>query len=352
VLYAAGEMEEPVRAAVEAHARLCPDCAAALRREMQLAETLAAGSQTAAEPDASDLLLARCRRELSKALDDAGARRSGWREWLRPRNWAAGFRPSLDFHPAWSVAALLLIGLLSGLAGWEGIGRAPLQQLGPTMMTVSAAPPPPVSPAGADAAPQAAAQDRPASDGAGDNVHVANYDAVAQIPAQRPPAPFPVETGAAQDQAPRQAARIPRRGERAPRAWRNAPPPRMPAGAGPAGAWDIPVRGRLAELSRRMESLWWGGVRVDPTEQQKRLVQSPPPEYPEAARRAGIEGQVTLLVRISSDGSVQDATLLSGEPVLGRAASAAVEQWRYAPVRIGGQPANILTSVTFAFELR
>jgi TonB family protein len=101
-----------------------------------------------------------------------------------------------------------------------------------------------------------------------------------------------------------------------------------------------------------MESLWRGGVRVDPADQQKRLLPSPAPEYPEAARRAGIEGQVTLEVRIGRDGSVEDMTLLSGEPVLGRAAMQAVEQWRYAPLRIGGQPVSILTSVTLAFELR
>jgi protein TonB len=108
----------------------------------------------------------------------------------------------------------------------------------------------------------------------------------------------------------------------------------------------------LAELSRRMESLWWGGIRIDPAEQQQRLVHGPSPEYPEVARRAGIEGQVTLLLRINRDGSVEDSELLSGEPVLGRAAAEAVERWRYSPLRIGGRPVNILTSVTFNFQLR
>jgi protein TonB len=112
------------------------------------------------------------------------------------------------------------------------------------------------------------------------------------------------------------------------------------------------MHGPLWELTRKIENFWWGAVRVDSVEQQKRLLQAPAPEYPEAARRAGIEGQVTMLVRIGADGAVQDATLLYGEPILGRAAAHAIEQWRYAPLRIGGEPVNVLTAVTLAFELR
>jgi protein TonB len=106
------------------------------------------------------------------------------------------------------------------------------------------------------------------------------------------------------------------------------------------------------EISRRMDTLWWGGVRVDPADQQQRLLRAPSPEYPEVARRAGIEGQVTLLLWIAEDGSVQESRLLSGEPVLGRAAMRAVEQWRYAPPRIGGRPVSVVSSVTLSFELR
>jgi protein TonB len=74
--------------------------------------------------------------------------------------------------------------------------------------------------------------------------------------------------------------------------------------------------------------------------------------YPEAARQAGIEGQVTLGLRIGRNGLVEDVRLLSGEPVLGRAAMEAVEQWRYAPLWISGQAVRTLTTVTLAFELR
>jgi TonB family protein len=335
VLCAAGELQTPARVAVEAHARICPNCAPVLQREMQLAEILAPGGKSAAGPEPSDLLLSSCRSELSKALD-AEAEPRGWQEWLRPRNWAAAI--SLDFHPAWSVATLLLIGAISGLAGFEGVGRVQLQHLGPTVMTVFAAPPPPVAPAAADPGQNRPAESLYARD-AGGNVFPAT-------------APLSLEARTARDQARRDTARVQPRGETPPRFWRNAPPPRLPAGVDMTASRGFPSNSRLAELSRRMESLWWGGVRVDPTEQHARLLQAIAPEYPEAARRAGIEGQVTLLLRIGPDGSVEDATLLSGEPILGRAAAEAVEQWRYSPARIGGQPVNVLTSVTFAFQLQ
>jgi TonB family protein len=329
VLYALGELEAAVRAAAEEHARACPACAALLQRETAFAEIIASGSRAAAEQEPSDLLLASCRNRLSRRLDvtKIPIRPRAWTTLFSLRDWIAAFRVSPRFHPAWSAAALLLVGTLAGLAGWQGIGREPLQQWGPTAMTVLAAPPP-VAPAQEDATPQSAAQPQLPAPSVPEDTHVYSATDAGMNEAS------PVETF--------------RPDNRRPLAWRNEPPPRPT----PPPAWDAPERGGLAQLSRRMETLWWGGVRIDPAEQQRRLVRAPSPEYPEVARRAGIEGQVTLLLRIAPDGTVEDSQLLSGEPVLGRAAAQAVQQWRYSPLRIGGQPVSILTSVTFDFELR
>jgi TonB family protein len=303
---------------------------------LQLAAALAAHIRALAESEPSDQLLANCRRDLGKALGaEAAARQNARRGWWNARSWVALFRVSPDFHPAWSVAALLLVGILAGLAGYQGVGRAPLPQPGQPLMTISAVPPvfaqePATSGIRAqrsepreNAAPPAASQARN-----GRSVVSQGSPAGVQAPLSlRPRGPIP-------------------------QTQRDAPSPEIPDGLFPAAAWDIPAGSRLDGWSRRMESLWWGGVRVDPAEQRSRLVQSPPPEYPEAARRARIEGPVTLGVRIGGDGSVEDVTLLSGEPVLGRAAMRAVEQWRYVPPRIGGRPVSILSSVTLVFELR
>jgi TonB family protein len=352
LLYALGELEARARAGVEEHARVCPGCAAVLQRETALAGILAPGNRALGGQEPSDLLLAHCRSELAGTLDqaEAASRRRAWTSLFSPWSWIAALRFSPKFHPAWSVAALLMVAAVSGLAGWEGVGHAPLQRLGTAaVMTVSAAPPPPVTPTGQDAAPQASAPDRPVVNGTAEDNHVyaatdaGMNDAVSQSW---------FEGSAVPDQARLPVAGGPLGSEAAPHAWRHEPPLRMPAGLGPGAVWDAPASGRLAELSRSMDTLWWGGVRVDPAEQQKRLMLAPLPEYPEVARRAGIEGQVTLLLRIGKDGAVEDSELLSGEPVLGRAASEAVDQWRYSPLRIDGQPVNILTSVTLSFQLR
>jgi TonB family protein len=113
---------------------------------------------------------------------------------------------------------------------------------------------------------------------------------------------------------------------------------------------DAPTR--FAALARMFDELWWGGVRVDPDEQQKRLVRPVLPQYPEAARQAGIEGDVALRVLIGKDGAVSSMEVISGDPVLARAAMRAVEQWRYAPALADGRPVDVVTTVSVAFRLR
>ena len=107
----------------------------------------------------------------------------------------------------------------------------------------------------------------------------------------------------------------------------------------------------ITKISRLFDPFVWGGIRVDPTDQQKRLLAATAPEYPDVARWAGIEGEVTLRIFIAPDGTVRSVVPLSGLPVLGRAATQAVEQWRYAPALVDGHPVGVVTTVTLAFRL-
>jgi TonB family protein len=104
-------------------------------------------------------------------------------------------------------------------------------------------------------------------------------------------------------------------------------------------------------FARVFESLVWGGIRVDPADQQKRLSQAVAPDYPDVARWAGIEGEVTLRIFIGAGGTVRSIVPLTGPPVLARAAMRAVEQWRYAPALVDGHPVDVVTTVTIAFRL-
>ena len=51
--------------------------------------------------------------------------------------------------------------------------------------------------------------------------------------------------------------------------------------------------------------------------------------YPELAKRMNITGVVKILVTVSPNGSVKDAKLVGGHPLLANAALDAVKKWRY-----------------------
>src|SRR5712664_3279019 len=100
-----------------------------------------------------------------------------------------------------------------------------------------------------------------------------------------------------------------------------------------------------------LEIKFRGGVTEAPEDFQKRLVNFPKPSYPALAQRAGLQGFVKLQVRVKKDGSVEVQKLLEGEPALADAAIAAVKQWRAKPASINGQPVEVISTVTFNFQL-
>jgi TonB family protein len=53
------------------------------------------------------------------------------------------------------------------------------------------------------------------------------------------------------------------------------------------------------------------------------------PTYPELARRMKISGVVKVQVTVAANGTVKDAKLLGGHPVLANAVLDAVKKWRY-----------------------
>jgi TonB family protein len=101
----------------------------------------------------------------------------------------------------------------------------------------------------------------------------------------------------------------------------------------------------------KLEIAFFGGLREDPGEFQNRLVYSPRPSYPELARRTGIEGLVRLQVLLTKDGRVDVQKVLEGAPVLVDAASDAVKRWRARPVWVDGKEIDIISTVTFNFQL-
>jgi TonB family protein len=92
-----------------------------------------------------------------------------------------------------------------------------------------------------------------------------------------------------------------------------------------------------------------GFVRLKPETAESLLDQRVEPEYPEAARRAHIQGSVVLETLINANGRVQQISAVSGNPDLADAAIAAVRQWRYKPFTVDGKKVPIRTQVNVTF---
>src|SRR5690242_17342230 len=76
------------------------------------------------------------------------------------------------------------------------------------------------------------------------------------------------------------------------------------------------------------------------------------PAYPEAAKLAGIQGAVSLYVKVDEQGNVSGVESWAGnKPVLARAAVRAVKRWKYRPVLIEDEPFAFSGEVVFTFRL-
>ena len=73
------------------------------------------------------------------------------------------------------------------------------------------------------------------------------------------------------------------------------------------------------------------------------IVRRQNPVYPEPARASKVEGVVILEAEINSEGAVTNVRVVSGHPLLTRAASDAVVQWRFNPSILNNQPRAIAT---------
>ena len=77
------------------------------------------------------------------------------------------------------------------------------------------------------------------------------------------------------------------------------------------------------------------------------------PQYPEAARKARLQGIVILEAIITKSGSVDSVRVLRGlNPLLDTAAMQAVSRWRYEPATFNGRPVPVYLTVTVTFKLQ
>ena len=151
---------------------------------------------------------------------------------------------------------------------------------------------------------------------------------------------------------------------------------RLATRRGPAGALSIDgPRGRhelLALFSEALphddvvrraagaapESLGAGRDWNDPNpgdyvfaEEEPVAIVKAPPVYPDAARRKGVEGTVTVLALVAANGLVKRTLIQHSIPLLDEAATQSVSQWIFKPALSGGKPIAVWVTVPVRFHL-
>ena len=92
-------------------------------------------------------------------------------------------------------------------------------------------------------------------------------------------------------------------------------------------------------------------LKVSEGVQQAQLIARLEPQYPILAQQTRTQGTVFLRAIISREGRITSLEVVSGHPLLVRAALDAVRQWRYRPTLLNGEPVEVETSITVIFRL-
>ncbi len=82
-----------------------------------------------------------------------------------------------------------------------------------------------------------------------------------------------------------------------------------------------------------------------------RLIHRVEPVYPALAKTAHISGTVELNAIIGTDGHIRELRVVSGHPLLRKAATDAVSQWIYKPTALNGVAVEIAAPIAVIFRL-
>jgi periplasmic protein TonB len=143
-----------------------------------------------------------------------------------------------------------------------------------------------------------------------------------------------------------------------------APPP-LPGGGGvvggvlggiPGGQLGGVIGGIVSSTSNlasvpKLQPVVPQRVRISQGVTNGLLIHKVQPPYPPIARAARVQGDVVLKAIIDKAGIIQNLELISGHPMLVPPAIAAVQQWRYRPYLLNGQPVEVETTITVIFTL-
>lgn len=113
---------------------------------------------------------------------------------------------------------------------------------------------------------------------------------------------------------------------------------------------NIRARWNEGEASPQ-DTLMEGKLRLPEEVTNSRRILSFPPAYPRALRINSVQGDVRMKLLINQQGKVENIEVLSGDPLLARAAAESVRKWVYEPVVLDGIPVAVETTTQVHFRL-
>ena len=134
-----------------------------------------------------------------------------------------------------------------------------------------------------------------------------------------------------------------------------APPedaaPQVPSPLGVAQDSEKHISNLMASTPVNLPKQAVSTLKISQGVSQGLLIKRVQPRYPQNALSMRVQGTVQMDATIDKEGNVKNLKVLSGDPVLARAASDAVHQWRYKPYYLDGEPVEIQTQITVNFKL-
>jgi periplasmic protein TonB len=92
-------------------------------------------------------------------------------------------------------------------------------------------------------------------------------------------------------------------------------------------------------------------IKVGGDIQLANLISKETPPYPILAKQSNIQGIVVLSAVIGVDGTIEELKVISGHPLLVRAAMESIKNWRYRPTLLNGNPVKVETTIKVVFNL-
>jgi TonB family protein len=91
--------------------------------------------------------------------------------------------------------------------------------------------------------------------------------------------------------------------------------------------------GSLLAMAAVLAGAGVSGIRAQDSDNEivRRAKSKVQPAYPDLARKMNITGTVKVQVTVAPNGTVKDAKVVGGHPVLASAALEAVKKWRFEP---------------------